>query len=86
MASTELPVIAQLLVLHGKSADTPVAIVESASLRSQKYVTTLQDCVNLQRQGSGGPITVVIGDVVLEVKDIAAIRYDQTSFLEVGQR
>ena len=86
MASTELPVIAQLLVMHGKPADTPVAIVESASLRSQKYVTTLQDCVSLQRQGSGGPITVVIGDVVSEVRDIAAIRYEQISFVEVSQR
>jgi len=82
MASTELPLIAQLLVSHGKPAETPVAIVESASLSSRKYVTTLQDCLNLQLEGSGGAVTLVIGDVVSAAGDIAAIHPDRISFME----
>ncbi|MFZ4502262.1 MAG: uroporphyrinogen-III C-methyltransferase [Burkholderiaceae bacterium] len=64
MAGIELPTIAQTLISRGKDPKTPVALVESASLRSKKYVTTLQRCTKELQHGDGGPITVLMGEVV----------------------
>jgi uroporphyrin-III C-methyltransferase len=64
MASAELPIIAQTLISQGKHPKTPVALVESASLAAQKTVTTLEQCVQGRWHGDGGPVTVLLGEVV----------------------
>lgn len=64
MASTELPKIAQTLLARGRHPQTPVALVESASCDARKMVTTLEHCLHGVWITNGGPVTVVIGDVV----------------------
>jgi uroporphyrin-III C-methyltransferase len=54
------------LLAGGLPADTPVAIVQRASLPEQRHaVTTLaQLAVTIEREGLGSPSVIVIGDVI----------------------
>lgn len=53
-------------LLQGLPADTPVAIVQHASLPQQRHaVTTLSDlCNTLAREQLGSPSVIVVGDVL----------------------
>ena len=53
-------------LLHGLSADTPVAIVQNASLPQQRHaVCTLGELhATIEREGMGSPAVMVVGDVV----------------------
>ena len=61
-------------LLKGLPPDTPVAVIERASLPAQRQcLSTLGDLVDaLARSGLGSPAIVVVGDVVLGVR--AALR------------
>ncbi len=61
-------------LLQGLPADTPVAVIERATLPTQRQcLTTLGELVHDLRQcGLGSPAIVVVGDVVLGVR--AALR------------
>lgn len=72
MASAELPRIAQTLLSQGKPARTPVGLVESASLDARKIATTLGQCLHGGWITGGGPVTVVIGEVVSGVAEVHA--------------
>jgi uroporphyrin-III C-methyltransferase len=56
----------QAELLHGLNADTPVAIIQNASLPQQRHaaclLTDLHDTI--QREGLGSPAVIVVGDVV----------------------
>ncbi len=56
----------QTELLHGLSADTPVAIIQNASLPQQRraacFLADLADTI--QREGLGSPAVIVVGDVV----------------------
>lgn len=72
MAGAELPNIAQTLISMGKNPQTPVALVESASRDAQKVVMTLGHCLNEAWITHGGPVTLVIGEVVNSALDVHA--------------
>jgi uroporphyrin-III C-methyltransferase len=72
MASAALPSIAQTLISKGKIPQTPVALVESASRDARKVVMTLGQCLNGAWVTNGGPVTVVIGDVVRRAVEVHA--------------
>ncbi len=54
--------------------DTPVAIIERASLRTQRHcIGSLDDLLNnLKESGLGSPAVMVVGDVVRGVRALAA--------------
>jgi uroporphyrin-III C-methyltransferase len=54
-------------LLDGLNADTPVAIIQNASLPQQRHATcVLADLAHtIQREGLGSPAVIVVGDVVL---------------------
>jgi uroporphyrin-III C-methyltransferase len=60
------PRIADQLVLHGRDATTPAAVVRWGTTdRQQELITTLGDlAVDVRRSGIASPATIVIGDVV----------------------
>ncbi|NBT34744.1 MAG: uroporphyrinogen-III C-methyltransferase [Betaproteobacteria bacterium] len=64
MASAALPSVAQRLISDGKNPQTLVALVESASRDGKRVVMPLSQCLNGSWIHDGGPVTVVIGDVV----------------------
>lgn len=61
-----LPVICEQLVRHGLPANTPAALVEQASLPSQRCITgTVQDLPQLAQQHRvRPPALIIVGDVV----------------------
>lgn len=56
----------QCELLHGLCADTPVAIIQNASLPQQRHAAcTLVDLADtIQREGLGSPAVIVVGDVM----------------------
>ena len=66
MAMDRLKLIASELIQHGRSPDTPAAVVHRATLPEQRVVRArlaeLSDAAD--REGIGAPAVVVIGDVV----------------------
>ena len=78
MAAHEAQAIAKALIARGKPAHTPVAIVENASLPSQKKtVTTLQALSTKGFQTSSAPALLLIGEVYRAsgVADITVISH-----------
>lgn len=61
-----LPIICEQLQAHGRSADTPVALVERGTQLEQKVlVGTLATMVDIvQRAQPGAPTLIIVGDVV----------------------
>ena len=53
-------------LLHGLSADTPVAIIQNASLPQQRHAACTLGAlhVTIEREGMGSPAVIVVGDVV----------------------
>ena len=53
-------------LLHGMGEDTPVAIIQNASLPDQRHAScVLADLADtIQREGLGSPAVIVVGDVV----------------------
>ncbi len=64
MAGRDWPALARQLLQRGKHPDTPVALVESASLQARKWVGTLGQYALGSPATGAGPVTVVIGEVV----------------------
>lgn len=74
MAVTHLRAIAASLLAGGREPSTPAAIVESASLPTQRVtVTTLVELSTLPPAASP-PAVVVIGEVVAAVRSAAGVR------------
>ena len=64
MGLRKLPDISRKLIENGRSASTPVAVIEKASYRSQRRVIgTLSDIADKSKHIST-PATIVIGEVV----------------------
>jgi uroporphyrin-III C-methyltransferase/precorrin-2 dehydrogenase/sirohydrochlorin ferrochelatase len=61
-----LPVICEQLQAHGRSPDTPVALVERGTLREQKVlIGTLATMVDIVRKANpSAPTLIIVGDVV----------------------
>ena len=66
MGMRKLPSLMKLLVEHGRDPDTPAAVVQSASLPTQRCVVgTVSTIAALAREaGLGLPALTIVGDVV----------------------
>ncbi|MCJ1655467.1 uroporphyrinogen-III C-methyltransferase [Staphylococcus sp. NRL 16/872] len=64
MGVKRLPEICELLIRHGKSMDTPVALVHLGTTASQKTVTGTLGTIVEQASAIKNPAMIVIGDVV----------------------
>ncbi len=70
MAAAEAEVVRKGLLDEGLHADTPVAIVESASLPGEKvFAGRLADRPALAASCTGGPALLVIGEVLRELAE-----------------
>ncbi|MEV2276783.1 uroporphyrinogen-III C-methyltransferase [Nocardiopsis sp. NPDC049922] len=72
MGVERIEAIAEALVGHGRSADTPVAVVQEATLPGQRTVTgTLADIAASVRSARvRPPAVVIIGEVVKTARDL----------------
>lgn len=66
MAVGRLPAVCAALVAGGRSADTPVAVVQNASLPSQQTVVTTLATAAVDAAHVRAPAVVVVGEVVAE--------------------
>ena len=66
MGVKNLPDITQKLIAHGKSPDTPVALIRWGTTPSQKTVTGNLDNISdrVKKAGLKAPAIIVVGDVV----------------------
>lgn len=75
MAVDNLRAIADVLVAHGREADTPVAVVQSGSTAGERRLlatlSTVADAVG--REAITAPATVVVGDVVAVASTATAL-------------
>lgn len=83
MGVRELPAI-EAGLRQGLGDDTPVAVVQHASLACQRHgVTVLSDlCQLVQRQGLGSPSVVVVGDVLKGLAQMGAAPCENTGLNE----
>ena len=73
MGGGDAAAIAQALLGAGKSASTPVAIVENASLEAaQMHRGTLAELPELAARLGGGPALIMLGEVLSEAVSAAA--------------
>jgi len=72
MGLAGLPLICQQLIAHGKSSDTPAALVEKGTLPDQQvHVSTLAELPAMtQAKEIHAPTLLIIGDVVKLHKDL----------------
>jgi uroporphyrin-III C-methyltransferase len=64
MGAGQAAMIAATLVAHGMSVQTPVVVVENASLPERRHLTlTLGDLHEIESLGLGGPALILIGEV-----------------------
>jgi uroporphyrin-III C-methyltransferase len=83
MGVRELPSIERGL-RRGLGDDTPVAVVQNATLPHQRHaVSVLSDLSTLvQREGLGSPSIVVVGDVLKGLAQTGAIACENTRLIE----
>ena len=68
MGAGQADMIASALLREGVSADTPVVVVENASLtQSRRFRLTLRELPAVTDLGLEGPATILLGDVYTEV-------------------
>jgi uroporphyrin-III C-methyltransferase len=73
MGASEAAAIARALIAAGKPADTPVAVVENASLADAAWhFGLLEQLPEVAARGSGGPSLILLGEVYRESAIIAA--------------
>jgi len=81
MGVSKLPEIVERLGTHGRSADTPVALIEQATRPGQKVVTgTLADILS-KSHSVRSPTTIVVGEVVGVGTHIAEMKNAQAAAL-----
>lgn len=74
MGAGEAEAIAAALTGGGKPEDTPLALIESASLPGEQALYgTLSELPRLARQTGGGPAVIVLGEVLREALDARAV-------------
>ena len=80
MGVKRLPEIVNQLQKHGRSEDTPIALIERATLPDQRLTTgTLGDILS-KAQGVRPPTTIVVGDVVRLARIEDFLETNQTVF------
>jgi uroporphyrin-III C-methyltransferase len=71
MGAGEALAISQALINAGKSAATPVALIENASLKPTAARGTLAELPQLAAQLSGGPVLILLGEVLRKAASAA---------------
>ncbi|WP_138431150.1 uroporphyrinogen-III C-methyltransferase [Fodinibius saliphilus] len=71
MGMGRLPQIANQLIGHGRSADTPVAVIEKATYQSQKVITATLSNIAEEAKKLSPPGTIVIGELAAKSKQLA---------------
>lgn len=72
MGRGEAAAITSALIAHGRAANTPVAIIESASLpHSARYIGQLAELPALAALTGDGPTMIVLGEVVRAAANVA---------------
>lgn len=75
MGAADAGRIAAQLISHGRPADTPVAIVQDASLASStRCVMTLSELAALEQTNLDGPALILLGEVYRELMRIEGSR------------
>src|SRR6266850_2121470 len=64
MGAGEAPAIAQALMAAGKAPGTPVVVIENASMEHRAVHGTLAQLAVLLAQLSGGPVLILLGEVL----------------------
>ena len=64
MGAGEAPAIAQALMAAGKAPGTPVVVIENASMEHRAVHGTLAQLAVLAAQLSGGPVLILLGEVL----------------------
>ncbi|NVK55214.1 MAG: uroporphyrinogen-III C-methyltransferase [Alteromonadaceae bacterium] len=66
MGLTGLPIICEQLVKHGLSADTPIALIRSATTQQQKVITGILSNINAHPELAQmkPPVLIIVGGVV----------------------
>ena len=74
MGAARLPEIAALLIAHGRSPETPAAVIERGTLPGERILegtlATLPEIAD--REGLQSPATLVVGEVVRLRDQLAA--------------
>ena len=78
MAVGRLPAVCAALLAGGRRGDTPLAVVQDASLPTQRTVVTTLDKAREDIAGITNPAVVVVGEVVAERRTEAPFRRDGT--------
>jgi len=68
MAVGRLPAVCDALLAGGRSGDTPLAVVQDASLPTQRTVVTTLAGARADTVGVTNPAVVVVGEVVAEMR------------------
>jgi uroporphyrin-III C-methyltransferase/precorrin-2 dehydrogenase/sirohydrochlorin ferrochelatase len=66
MGLAGLHIISQALIDHGRSPETPIAVVEKATLPNQRVITATLASINqrVAEEKPEAPTLLIIGDVV----------------------
>lgn len=64
MGLNHLPEIAEKLIAHGRSSETPVAVIRWGTTRAQETITGTLGDIGREAAGAKPPAIIVIGDVV----------------------
>jgi uroporphyrin-III C-methyltransferase len=68
MGAGEAEAISSALIAAGKPAETPVLVIENASLPgSRRFPGQLQDLPRIAAQSAGGPVLILLGEVYAEL-------------------
>jgi uroporphyrin-III C-methyltransferase / precorrin-2 dehydrogenase / sirohydrochlorin ferrochelatase len=75
MAVERLGAVAQTLIRHGRSAQTPVSVIADGTLPTQRTIVATLDNVasSVLKDGIRPPAVVVIGEVVNVAAEIAEL-------------
>ncbi len=78
MGVRRLPQIVAELVAHGRSPDTPIAVIEKATTPEQAVLIGTLDDILTQMDGVSSPATIVVGPVVKLREELHSILTNPT--------
>ncbi len=73
MGVRKLPDITRELLAHGRSSDTPIAVIEKATTPQQRVVTGTLDTIVELAKGISSPATIVVGSVVALREELLSV-------------
>jgi len=71
MGMRSLPKIANLLISHGRDANTPVGVIQRATYDAQKIVLGTLETIAEKSESLSSPGTIVIGELAAKSKELA---------------